>query len=319
MSSCPRNQTGSHLLSAFMVESMIGERGHEVGYQITASADLDYRKNVGAEPIKQDYILCRGCEQRLSFLESYVSAEFTQKIDDERYSSNFELVAAGGRLPYKKCSRVNARAFALLIYSVFWRASIASAVFKDFKLSSDVEEHLRSQLNKFLPPYENFKVKAKPKDWTKKLSESTEFICYPFIILKCENILTHDKSRNIIFTHPKFNQPYHFLANEFLLLFFNNDSNEIKQDYFKLIETFGDIGHLVNNCEDLRIGILTEEQWNGILNIPKAALEKQKKNAIKKDLFTKFSMEKGRMPTEEEVNALYQEFINSQPKPDWEQ
>jgi hypothetical protein len=130
--------------------------------------------------------------------------------------------------------------------------------------------------------------------------------------------LTHDKSRNIIFAHPKFNRPYHFLANEFLLLLFDNDSTDVTQDYFKLRETFGDIAHLINNCEELRIGILTEGQWNGILNILKVALEKQKKNAIMKTLFTKFSTEKGRMPSDEELNSLYQAFVNSQPKPDWE-
>jgi hypothetical protein len=316
--SSPANQTGSHLLSAFMVESMIGPRDHEIGYQITASADLDYRKNVGARPIKQDYILCRGCEQRLSFLESYISAEFTRKIDNENYSSNFEIVNHPTSLPFKKCLRVNPRAFALLIYSVFWRASISETVFKDFRMSTHVEEQLRSQLDRFLPPYENFRVKAKPKEWIKELNESPEFRCYQFMIFKCQNILTHGKSRNIIMTHPKFTQPYQFLANEFLIYFFQHGDTQLTEDFFKLAATFGDLTHLINNCSELKIGILTETQWNGILNIPKAALEQQKKNAIKKSLFSKFSMENGRIPTEEELKSLYSDYINSQPQPDWE-
>jgi hypothetical protein len=50
--SAEANQTGSHLMSAFMVTTMIGKREQEVGHLLSKSSIHGYRENVGAEPIK---------------------------------------------------------------------------------------------------------------------------------------------------------------------------------------------------------------------------------------------------------------------------
>ena len=50
------NQTGSHMLSAFMIESTVGKRGEELCYIIDEEPDFDYLENTGAAPVVEDYI-----------------------------------------------------------------------------------------------------------------------------------------------------------------------------------------------------------------------------------------------------------------------
>jgi hypothetical protein len=303
------NQTGSHLMSAFMVKTMIGERDQEVGHLLSKDSIHGYRENVGAKPIKQDYILCLGCEKRLSFLESYISSEFTQKIDEERFSQNFPVTQPDQLIPFKTCNRVNARAFALQMYSVIWRASISEeSMFKRFNLESEIDEDFRRMLHALLPPYQDFKVSAKPKDWIKMLNESNDFVCYPFVAMKCNFSPTRDKSRNMIFTPEGHRQPYQMLANEYLF-FVSKNPFSLSQDYFQIAKQFGSIDHLVNLCNDLKIGILSEEQWNNVLKIPRDAIVQQQVVLIKKAESERFFQSEGRLPTEMELRFLVGTYI----------
>lgn len=86
------DQTGSHITSAFLLASQIGKRGEENGYLITTNPEQDYSKNQGDAGIKEDFILCRGCEKRLGIIESIYATEITKKIEDEKYVQNFERI-----------------------------------------------------------------------------------------------------------------------------------------------------------------------------------------------------------------------------------
>src|SRR5258706_6441589 len=278
-------QTGSHLLSAFMVTSMVGERDQETGYFLSTQSPTGHSNNVGADPIKEDFILCRGCEQRLSFLESYVSSEFTQKIDDERFTQNFPISSPAGRIPFKTCSRIQARAFSLLLYSIVWRWSVSTnPMFVNFRLELEIQEDFRRMLDSLLPPYENFKVSAKPKQWIRMLNQTEEFKCCPYIIAKLNHAVDFDDSRNMVLAHPQFTRPYHLLANEYLLLLFTPNDNKFAQDYFELKALYGDLGHLITDCNTLKVAIFTEDMWNGVLKIARDAFVKQQIRQIREHL-----------------------------------
>lgn len=75
------NQLGSHITSAFLLSSQIGKRGEEKGFTISTDPNQNYGQDVGAEDIKEDYILCSDCEKRLSRIESIYSSAITQKIE----------------------------------------------------------------------------------------------------------------------------------------------------------------------------------------------------------------------------------------------
>jgi hypothetical protein len=303
------NQTGSHLLSAFMVTTMIGERNREVGHLLSKGSVLGYRENAGAKPIKQDYILCRGCEQRLSFLESYISSEFTRKIDEVAFSQNFPLTSPSSLIPFKSAIRVNSRAFTMLLYSILWRASVSEkSMFSRFTLAPEIEEDFRRMLDSLLPLYENFKVSAKPKEWTKMLDNNDSFRCYPFVLIKCEKIPTRDTSRNMLFVHERFFNPYQMLANEFVILL-APEPFRFQQDYFQIQQGFGTVEHLVNDCSQLKVGILRESQWDKVLKVPRDAFVQQQVRVIQEQQRNQFAADHGRFPTHVELAKLTEEFI----------
>lgn len=307
------NQTGSHLFSAFFVESMLGKRDEETGHLITGSPDLDYRKDVGAEPIKEDYILCRGCEQRLSYLEGYISQEFTQKINKQRYSENFPTEQVEN-LEVKSALRTNTKAFKLIIYSILWRACLTDKpLFKSFLLPDEVMESLRESLDKLLPPYENHKVKMKRPVWLKSIDADDQFPDYPFIIIK--GLTSEDENnRNSTFLHPNFNQPYHLLLNEYLILFFPTSSNgKIEDDFFSLREEYKQLeDQKISSDNIVRIVEFDNDQWNRIIRTLKDALVKQKLGAIYKQIGFEFFRSNGRFPNELELKELVGSYLHSQ-------
>lgn len=162
------DQTGSHLISCFIVSSQIGERDNEKGFIITSDPEQDYSENLGSEGIKEDFIFCTACEKRLAFIESYFSQELTNKIDKENFAENFPIVELEDENISQlfKCINVHPIAFHLLIYSVIWRASISKKpLFASFNLEEDVLEELRFTLDLYLPEYKEHKIVPKLKTW----------------------------------------------------------------------------------------------------------------------------------------------------------
>ena len=308
------NQTGSHLFSAFLVESMLGKRGKEIGHLITASPELDYKKNVGAKPIIEDYILCRGCEQRLSYLEGYISQEFTKKIDLQEYNINFPTVTIEN-FTLTTSLRVNPIAFKLIIYSVLWRSSISNNfLFNHFLLPDVIMEDFRVLLNTALPEYKNHKVKIKRSEWLKSLNESQIAIPnYPFTIIKCVNE-NGEENKNFTFLHPEFKQPYHLLLNEYLILFFPSSSNvDIEDDFFSLNKQYPTIDKFsINETEPIRLIQMNNLQWKDLINTLNTTLFKQKLESIYSAQTEIFFKKNGRLPEEQEITEIVRRFIKSQ-------
>lgn len=119
------DQTGSHITSAFLVASQIGKRGEEQSHVITTNPKQDYSENTGDQEIKEDYIFCRDCEKRISFIENIYSSEVTNKIENDRFVENFPMTQIENN-KYISCIRINPIAFHLMIYSYIWRASIST-------------------------------------------------------------------------------------------------------------------------------------------------------------------------------------------------
>ncbi len=308
------NQTGSHLLSAFLVKSMIGERDNETGFLITKKPELDYRQNKMATPIKEDNILCRGCEQRLSFLESYISNEFTEKLNISKYSANFPITINDSSITYKTCLNVNQNAFSLFIYSVIWRASISSNdLFRPFKLPIRIEENISNMLDNLLPIYSDFKVKTKLKIWLKYIEKfQKDYIWYPFAIITNSEYKTQTNSRNMVFIHPVYQKPFHFLFNEYLILFFESAELFLEDDYFNLKNMHFELDEIVNIDKPLKIGYFSQLEWNKVLDVPKYALVKQKVKEIKQFCSKNFYDIYGRMPVETELKSEVLRYLDSQ-------
>lgn len=81
------------------------------------------------------------------------------------------------------------------------------------------------------------------------------------------------------------------------------------QDYFQIQTVFGAIEHLVNDCAQLKVGILTESQWDMVLKIPRDAYVQQQVVVIKEQQKQQFLDVHGRPPTEEELAMLIADYI----------
>ena len=261
------NQTGSHLLSCFMVTSMLGERGEENEFLIS-SVGGDYRKNRKGEEIKEDNIFCHGCEQRLAYLEGYFSSEYTNKVDQENYKQNFPKTELNGKTFH---TPVNMKPFAfhLLIYSIVWRAHLSTKpLFVGFRIPDEAAEHIRTTLNTVLPNYENYKVKGKYKDWIKDIDSVKDIVeYYPYVILKTE-LTGQDRTQNFNYFSDIEKSPYHIVINEFLILMnFGKDSTNLgSDDFFELSEKYDFQGLTNQNIDELKIGDLEFTDWEEVRN-----------------------------------------------------
>ncbi len=311
----PANQTGSHLFSAFLVQSMIGKRDHEKGYEITGSASLDYRQNKMADPIKEDYILCRGCEQRLSFVESYISSEYTKKVFEAPFATNFPIKATDHGNTYVECQRVDSLAFSILIYSIIWRGSISkNQLFSRFALSDATQDRLRSLMDSLLPKYKNHKVKESSKVWIKQLELEQYKHHWPkYLLLTEAGRRTGVPNRNMIFAHPKAKDPFLLLFNDYLLLFFPEELTQINLDYFQVESIFPDWRDVLNVRGKFKIGQIEATHWDGFLEKLKNELEAQKIAALRSAATTFFIKEFGETPTEEEINEMVIAAIRNSP------
>lgn len=269
------NQTGSHITSCFMVESQIGKRGQEQGFIIEPDSTQDYSKNVEADEIKEDYILCLGCEKRLSFLETYFSAEVTQKKEVTSFAQNFPVDTSNPRANYMSCQQVNPSAFYLLLYSIIWRISISNKqIFSQFNLAPENEEKMRLLVDCLLPEYVEVKVSAgrkfvineKQRSWFQGLNACANLFDFlPMVLLKAHPNID-DTTRNIIFANNQIHlQPHHLIINEYIiLLFFDRQNLDFKDDFFDLSKKY-DLPFLINTDLSVpKIGLMEQGHWHEV-------------------------------------------------------
>lgn len=254
------DQTGSHITSAFLLTSQIGKRGEERGFLITINPDQDYSENQGDKGIKEDFIFCRNCEKRLGIVESIYATEITQKIEQKQFENNFEKVVFENGYYKLDCKKVHPIAFQLLLQSNIWRASISEQpLYGHFKLSENLQERIRFNLDLFLPTIIDFKVAQTEKEWTKSIEKCKElFDIIPLAILKAENI--ENKEMTYEYFDKVSKAPYQAVLNEYLIYIFDNTLNWI-DDFFNFKNEI-DLNSILNdNLEKSTICIISNERY----------------------------------------------------------
>lgn len=275
------DQTGSHITSAFLLTSQIGKRGEERGFLITTNPNQDYSQNQGDVGIKEDFLFCRACEKRLGIIEGIYASEITQKIEQKQFECNFDKTVLENSKYKLNCKRVHPISFQQLLLSNIWRASISEQpLYRHFKLTKDLEERIRFNLDLFLPEVVDFKIAQSEKDWTKMIESCKEFFDnIPVTIFKAENI--ENKEMTYEFFDNLCKSPYHIILNEYLILLFNN-SLDWTDDFFDLrIET--DLAAIINdNVEKSIICVISNERYFQTLNKIKDLAVKQRLQEIEK-------------------------------------
>jgi hypothetical protein len=294
-----------------MVESMVGKRGQEKGFLINAKPNFDYRNDTGAKSIIEDYILCRGCEQRMAYVEAYICFDYRDKIKNNQFKQNFKTEYIEN-LNYRIVSsqRVNPTAFMLFICTIIFRLSISkNEIFLNFELRAHEAEHLREIINELLPTYENFKVKIKLANWLRAISSKSKLLEGLYHITATYSELS-DRTRAVIMAHPEYRQPYNFILNQFIVLFFFRKPRKTEQllDYFDLLINI-DSSLLLNNSEDvIKTVLVSEEKWEAILTKVKTTLVRQKSKSLMEHFLKDFKEKNGRDATQEDYTKFLQEM-----------
>lgn len=304
------DQTGSHITSAFLLASQIGKRGQEKGYIIDTDPNHDYSENKGDREVKEDYILCRDCERRISFVENIYSAEITNKIEDPKFTENFPISSLRN-IRYISCVRINPIAFHLLIYTILWRASISSnQIYMNFKLDDTTEEDLRFTIDLFLPNTIKHKIIQTRNEWENMIENCQELFSYfLYYILKAEKI--EGKSRNYEFFDNISSDPYQIMLNEYILLpFFNRLTHA---DDFLQVKKFTDPIILNNNYRAPDIILISNENFLAIIEMIRALAVEQRIKRIERECIIQL-IKNGEQVVPEKLKAMVSQRI-SQIKP----
>jgi hypothetical protein len=194
---------------------MFGDKSSKEGGSIS-TVDFEYAKSTNDTP-KENHLMCPGCENdRLGSLESYIAKFFYHSYRNPKYAANFPVQKWFNQITKEldclRCDTLHVGLFKLYIYSLVWRASVASvAGFQYFKLDAEIEEMLRNTLDTFL--------KDKAKDTADFYDANVDsFPQLPFIIVT--PIEQADVTSNL--TTPPI--PYKkdevaFFMNEFMIIF----------------------------------------------------------------------------------------------------
>lgn len=286
---------------------MIGERGEEKSYLISPDPTENYRKNTQAAEVKEDYILCRACEQRLSYVEGYIAAELTNKIKQEQFAQNFPLKTSES-VSFLECQRVNPCAFHIFLYSLIWRASISKTrIFENFALSPEIEERLRSILNSRIPPRTDYRgVTLSLRKWFRQLDEQrNDFNEFKYLLLSTEQI--QDTTGDFVIFHPTFNNPYSVMLNEWVIYFPITTAS--KEDIFNLLSDHN--REDLFNCKNQLIKVIqiSNEKWNSIRKQLVQTLKDQKIKNMRIHFTMNYLQRFGYIPPMQVIDSLILDFI----------
>ena len=245
---CNRNlaiQKNSHIIPKFMTKSILGIENQKSIYLVSSSIA---RKSpiVSQDTAKEDFILCEGCENYFSVLETYIAKRLSN-LKNVKYSNQFPAFEDQGCVIGKVCEGINPIIFRLFLYSILWRCSISSTqLCTGFSLNTDEEEELRTTLLSFKSENQLHLLN--------NIEQSTATFPYlPFVLFTADSFI--DKSSNILFTKPNSKNPYMIFLNEYILLI-----------SFKYNEAHKKFEYLNNIDESkIKIGYFPNDYWNGLL------------------------------------------------------
>lgn len=176
------SQKNSHIIPKFLGKKLFAGTKPRFSWLMSSDGTL---KKVQDTP-KEDHLICQNCEKGLNIYETHCSNQLS-KYDDLSYRTNNNFVNIKiGEMDCFYPRNLDILIFNLFIYSIVWRVSVSkSDVFKNFKLSDENEEILRTLLSKYSSFSQNeLMVKLKSLN---QLPSHCHFIMRPIKKLKTPN------------------------------------------------------------------------------------------------------------------------------------
>jgi len=235
-------KTNSHIYPKFLSTRFLEtDNNKRRGYNLDSAKIMDGKPKIIQDSPKEDFILCEDCESFFGILEGISSTTFSN-LKDKIENGEYLLQSTQFGLEYVDVSTADKSTIFLLIYSVFWRASISGLdFFENFKLSPNFEEELRVILL-------NYK-QTKKIDYLNFLKGNPNFKVFPTSIITAKSF--KNQTENILYA-PESIAPYCLVIDQFGFMLFSH-SNEIEH---KIVQTTSNL-----TLDDCKIMIFPIELW----------------------------------------------------------
>jgi hypothetical protein len=257
-------ETGSHLIPASIIASMIGARDKEEGYGIHPQHENPFssffgRSNLKNENIEQqendfivDYFFCPSCEKRFSILENEINPVLTKKIFDPNQKQNFPHQELDSGLQFLICKKVNPCIFRLYLFSLIYRWCLKYRFVTggDFLATPSEVNWFRKILNVSL---------GNTLGETLENCSNPEIETVSFIICTCPE--DYNKSANMVLLHPHYRFPYCFIVNEYIILFSFTKPQLNSSELIELTD-FRIDARLINTSGEVKIALSNHYYWN---------------------------------------------------------
>ena len=307
----PANQTGSHILTAWLVASMFDKqkrnRDYEIMYEIAPfdSSIPFIGRNVSPETIEEqlgraltdeetqnqenkivkDHFLCTNCEKRFKAIED----EYLHKVHNvlEKFENESLNVFASE----------NNYIIRLFFLSQVWRIS-ASKNFP-FSFERKFEERVRELLNKILD------TKAK-NILENAVIYSTDLLSIPLCIIKSTKDFA--PTSKPLMVNPLSNKPYFLILNDYVLLIYEKESHTRSTPHdFYGISKFLKKDWINVREKKFKMGYLNNKQWTTVNNKFVIAGRNQRIKNLTTFFIRIHEHKFGSKPTQESINT----FLNS--------
>lgn len=232
----------SHIFPKFLSTNFLGAKGtSRKGYDLSSENILKKKPRVIQDSIKEDYILCEDCEAYFGVIEG-ISTDTFLNWKQKVITGEYLLKKIIDELELLECVTANKKNFYLLIYSIFWRASISEDIFfKDFKIISEFEEELRIILLDH--------KSIKKTEYLENLTKKADFKVFPVSILTAKSFTNN--TANMLFAPPSID-PYSLIVDQFSFLLFRTS-----EEIIEFVKGFSNI-----KIDDCRIMVFSEKLWH---------------------------------------------------------
>lgn len=262
-------QTGSHMLPASLIASMIGPRDKEEGYVIKPTdikpiSSFYGRSNLkNSDPVPQknefvkDFFFCPQCEKRLAVLEGEINPVLVKKIKDPNQKVNFPDLPLNSGIAAVQCNNVNSTIFRLYIFSLIWRMCLLYR-FKcgnEFLASPAEVEWFRKTLNDSMG--------ASIKETLEK-SNLTEIEKVSFVMFVC--LGEYNKTMNMAVLHPGYRKPYCLILCEYLVLFSFTEEQLSPNNAIIILKDFKVDQKIINTSGIIKIALSKLDCWKMFLD-----------------------------------------------------
>lgn len=286
------NQTGAHIFPAWMVASAFNENSNPRDYEIiyafhSLNTEIPYfgravqpdkineelGRDLSDEEIKGqnnlitvDNLWCRDCENKLKIVEDYFLENVDREIEDFSKCDDTQIV---------ELTEVSTYLVRLFLYSLIYRAAVTK--FNDFKIKDNVFKRLRYFINTYIK-----KDLKSTKEFIEASEKKQELLNYPIKLVKTEQ--ESGDTSNFVLIHNKFDKPYCFVINRYIIQFYAKESHTRSTPYifWGITDAITKMGNILNYRENnLTLGLFNLKLWNYIKDrIVKDYKEERKENLI---------------------------------------